>query len=431
VKRILSLVFAMIVVFSLLPSISGNAQTTDGTQVSGIINTDTTWTVANSPFIVTGNILVYTGATLTIEPGVEVIFNGNFSIQVRGNLQAIGTEQERITFRHYDNGTWGGIELRANNNVLEFCDINAMLNVNNSDNFRYNSNNRIINCTMTSAQLGHGDVLRYSVIDGAGISGNTVGVNFLASGQVSNNTIINHNVGISKWSSHAFVGLQQTMGNTIKNNNIGIRLNSSGTRQTVIYNNIINNDIGIEIQWGGARLSASYNNFDNTQLNVRHQGSWGPIDFTNNYWGTTNRAEIASTIYDFYQNWDRGRVRFEPFLTISLEETLENTQRYHYHISTMRADFWTSSLSLNVTFTKNQDTDGGIIIIAFFDSNGGFLHSHRNDTFLDNREVGQTFTIWYDHTLLAPSIIAAVAEIRAFVWNDFHTMTPLSNVGVF
>jgi hypothetical protein len=42
------------------------------TNISGIIFSDTTWTLAASPYIVTGNFLVNSGITLTIEPGVII-----------------------------------------------------------------------------------------------------------------------------------------------------------------------------------------------------------------------------------------------------------------------------------------------------------------------------------------------------------------------
>lgn len=38
------------------------------TNVSGVISSNTTWTLANSPYIVTGNILLNQNVTLTIEP---------------------------------------------------------------------------------------------------------------------------------------------------------------------------------------------------------------------------------------------------------------------------------------------------------------------------------------------------------------------------
>lgn len=49
------------------------------TDVSGEINIDTTWALANSPYVMTGDVTVMPGVTLTIEPGVQVHFNGNYA----------------------------------------------------------------------------------------------------------------------------------------------------------------------------------------------------------------------------------------------------------------------------------------------------------------------------------------------------------------
>jgi hypothetical protein len=42
------------------------------TQVSGVISSDTTWTQANSPYNLDGDLLVDNGVVLTIEAGVTV-----------------------------------------------------------------------------------------------------------------------------------------------------------------------------------------------------------------------------------------------------------------------------------------------------------------------------------------------------------------------
>jgi len=47
-------------------------QVAAATNVSGTISTNTTWTAANSPYVMTGNVTVNAGVTLTIEPGVTV-----------------------------------------------------------------------------------------------------------------------------------------------------------------------------------------------------------------------------------------------------------------------------------------------------------------------------------------------------------------------
>ncbi len=81
--------------------------------VSGVIDTDTTWTVAGGPYLVTGDLTVTAGATLTIEPGVTVFFQAGTGMTVNGEARVLaeGTPFERIRFT-YDplTGTgWDGL----------------------------------------------------------------------------------------------------------------------------------------------------------------------------------------------------------------------------------------------------------------------------------------------------------------------------------
>ncbi|MDL1948228.1 hypothetical protein FBQ97_00210, partial [Acidobacteria bacterium ACD] len=68
------------------------------TDVGGPITTNTTWTLAGSPYIVTSNVTVNAGVTLTVEPGVLVKFALNTALTVNGKLTAIGTSGSPITF---------------------------------------------------------------------------------------------------------------------------------------------------------------------------------------------------------------------------------------------------------------------------------------------------------------------------------------------
>src|SRR5438552_11050984 len=69
------------------------------TNVSGGIYTDTTWTLANSPYIVVDTVVVFPGVTLTIQPGVTVKFADHKRIEIRqANLISEGTITDSITY---------------------------------------------------------------------------------------------------------------------------------------------------------------------------------------------------------------------------------------------------------------------------------------------------------------------------------------------
>lgn len=73
-------------------------------------NVNGTWIKKASPYYINGEITIPNGETLTIEPGVEVIFNGHYKFNVQGRLMAIGTETDTISFTAQDKETgWHGI----------------------------------------------------------------------------------------------------------------------------------------------------------------------------------------------------------------------------------------------------------------------------------------------------------------------------------
>lgn len=69
------------------------------TNVSGTIGSNTTWTLANSPYLITGNVGVPDGVTLTIEPGVQVEYQGDYELLVVGSIRAQGNQAAYITFK--------------------------------------------------------------------------------------------------------------------------------------------------------------------------------------------------------------------------------------------------------------------------------------------------------------------------------------------
>ena len=101
------------------------------TEVSGIISMDTIWTLTNSPYIVTGNVIVEIGAILTIEPGVEVKFDGEYYIFIDGSIVAEGNKENNIIFTsNKENPTredWQYIKIRESSGnkicVIKYCEI--------------------------------------------------------------------------------------------------------------------------------------------------------------------------------------------------------------------------------------------------------------------------------------------------------------------
>jgi hypothetical protein len=116
------------------------AVTSVGGTISGKI-----WTKAKSPYVVTNDISV---ATLTIEPGVTVLFQGSYVFEVAGKLIAAGLSNEMITFTRANNSAkWNGIFFNnapnpyINRSKLVFCNIS----------YSTNSGIRLLNSTPTIA----------------------------------------------------------------------------------------------------------------------------------------------------------------------------------------------------------------------------------------------------------------------------------------
>ena len=68
------------------------------TFINGIIEKDTIWEIEKSPYIITGNIFIPENVTLLVEPGVEVIFDGNYRFLIEGEMKMIGKKKKPIKF---------------------------------------------------------------------------------------------------------------------------------------------------------------------------------------------------------------------------------------------------------------------------------------------------------------------------------------------
>jgi len=86
------------------------------TITAGTLTGSTAWTQAGSPYIIQGNVLVASTATLTIQSGVTIKVAGNYFLRVEGNIIAVGTASSTITFESNSASptqtSWKGIEIR-------------------------------------------------------------------------------------------------------------------------------------------------------------------------------------------------------------------------------------------------------------------------------------------------------------------------------
>ncbi|MCF7920198.1 MAG: right-handed parallel beta-helix repeat-containing protein [Candidatus Cloacimonetes bacterium] len=85
----------------------------EGGEVSGF------WLISGSPYNINGDIYVLDNESLTIQPGVEIIFSDNYSLSISGQLLAVGTIVDTILWTVADTtgfsntnssaGGWGGL----------------------------------------------------------------------------------------------------------------------------------------------------------------------------------------------------------------------------------------------------------------------------------------------------------------------------------
>ena len=200
-----------------LTGLTGAPLVTADSNAGGVISENTTWTAANSPYVITASAVVNVGVTLTIDAGVTVRFESGKALQVDGELIARGTEAEPIVFTSSQAsvapGDWVNVSF-----------IDSSIDATYDGVGNYVSGSILQYCTVQYG--GGGDTAVIAVlsssplIDRCNIQNNSGGGILVDGGspRISNNTIRNNSAtfggGIHLWRDAAVL----VVGNTIRDN---------------------------------------------------------------------------------------------------------------------------------------------------------------------------------------------------------------------
>jgi hypothetical protein len=295
------------------------------TYVNGTISVDTTWTRADSPYTLTGDVIISNGVTLTVQSGVTVNF-GSCKLYVNGVLNAQGTSDNIIVFS--GNGyssivftstsiDWSGTSGCIIDNAY-FSSVSLVV----EDSSPLISNNVLVcdssDCIRVNA--GSSPVISYNVIAG---NEQHYGIYTEGTAFISNNNIT------GCWTGIYAVGASTIQYNNIMgNDNDGIR--SENSASTIQYNVLANNGVGISVNgticyntiannlvagiWGpNSSVTITQNNIYGNAQNV-HLTEPDDIEAVNNWWGTTDASAINQTIWDHKNASNLGTLNFDPYL---------------------------------------------------------------------------------------------------------------------
>lgn len=237
------------------------------TQVGGILWENTTWTAANSPYVITGTVQVPSNVTLTIEAGVTVTTSMNPSNEylflLNGKIFANGKSNSTITFDAKGSGLISaGMSTADAFTSLDHCIIKGATHI-------WDSRGK------SASGYGHFNLTNSKI---QGIENSILNIYLPA-----RNIFIEYNT---------FEDTSIAIGNDA---NVYIRHNLFNGKMSGLHYLIQNYDSGQD------RLFVQYNSFINMEGRVLSLGGGLPtsgMDARYNYWGTTDLDLIKSMIHD-------------------------------------------------------------------------------------------------------------------------------------
>jgi len=223
------------------------------TYVSGPITSDTTWALANSPYIVVGSVLVNNGVTLTVEPGVTVKFDSDLALRIDGLLIAQGTGDNMITFT-------------SNQTTPAAEDWGYILFSDSSADATYDGDGNYIS----------GCILEYCTVEyGGGTTGNGI-IRIDSSSPFINRCHIRNN---AKSGIEVYGGSPKISFNTIENNGNGVLLRYSNS---MLNNNTIRNNLCFQSDISSASASGSVE----INGNIISDNNGNGLEFGPHSWGS-------------------------------------------------------------------------------------------------------------------------------------------------
>ena len=255
------------------------------TNVSGGIYANTTWTLANSPYIVTDTVVVFPGVTLTIQPGVVVKCSQNVLIEIRqASLIANGTASLPITFNG-NSGSWQGISLITPDTIVfNHCTIsNSKTALDGA--WTKKSNLLFTGLNFSNNNLGfefYTSFYSKITIDSSSFSNNSYGIgnNYFDMGNISvlNSNFTNNNVSINCIHDTIIIA------NTKFNGGIGI---NQFTRGNVLNCSFLNHTIGISFYDYVDMVNISNCTFRNCYEAINDTNAYASVYFPINVYQST------------------------------------------------------------------------------------------------------------------------------------------------
>ncbi|MEM1540212.1 MAG: right-handed parallel beta-helix repeat-containing protein [Candidatus Bathyarchaeia archaeon] len=298
--------------------------TVKATYVEGEIVIDTVWTLVDSPFILSGNVTIREGVTLTVESGVEIRFGGNFSLIVNGRLIANGTKSRPIIFTSnkdipehgdwrtlYFNGTGqppsslenciieygssgvtiagGGLTIQSS--VIRFNSENGVTALNGS--ITVGRGNLIFNNTASGIYVFGGNI----IVEANAIEANEDGITLAGNLTTFEISIIKNNVSCNRKSGISLVmedynpNYVVIRNNTVSLNYYGLYI-ATNASTLITRNYITSNEVGVFYEFGHGHEAHFNDIFDNgLGMDVSAIAS---VNATRNYWGDPSGPYHAS-----------------------------------------------------------------------------------------------------------------------------------------